>query len=877
MRVSFFRTAIFGAVILLMSNGVSAQTVYTTSGNVDNSNSVVKKQSTVVYASTEEDLVSGGSGFTVGDYVVDDATGSVFRVTGVTTGTDSSGNSVTGVISSLAVAWYGANVADLTGQTEKLIPDVTDNTNQTLAGTSPSTTQPTNASIKIISTQKMDIGANPISLQDKFNGEYDPRDYGVKLDGSQDDLANFARFYAIVPDRGVIKFPCGAKLPPFPTTSSHVGIHNAGKSVTWDLTCAGVWGGTAAVDNDLADRDLIKMNISGGEWWRRNNTNDGDQFPILSTLVNYRGGGSGAYASGEFGQVNSFSIGSNAFHNAKYTVQTLLVQANDYEQAKWDDQNTGYMEYAEMHNDSSFWPFVVQMTDTSGAQARGWTLTDEYDVGGNGRDFGTDWRRPDDETYAIEPYYAPLDSARKVIAFLPGSVHPDGVSQWQPFHYYNVGDRVYTPNNDSIMVAKTAGYSGAYEPNLTGIQPLDDGTSVHPYEAQESGDLSAIPTAVPHDTYFTVGNVFKLKATDGNAYYYWVSTSPGPNDSNQVNQTMGSLFDTGVNALMSKLKPYTVFVPHDNVTSPSCDDVYTCYAGFTFIPVDPATITAVTKAYNSGTNSQMVTWDKTNTRTEEIGLGIDFQGEYGTPYGRYHNFDPIWVTPISGQARLINAFLDASWMIDWAKTTATIRMHAGQKIDFDANGTEAGKNRHTLSYSSSDSAMEFRTSSGSSDPTAFTDSPTYIFGDDGTIHLANPWGMSRVVTTHGNDANNISFDFTYPVITAYTDSVFMGYIPHDHGSTPDNTAVDCTVGEYHDTLAAHYSCIAPNTWAKTSWVPVSVEGLSAIAAETHTEGDRAWCHDCRAPGEAIGKGTGRWIYLNSKSVWKTEDGLDASN
>ena len=125
--------------------------------------------------------------------------------------------------------------------------------------------------------------------------------------------------------------------------------------------------------------------------------------------------------------------------------------------------------------------------------------------------------------------------------------------------------------------------------------------------------------------------------------------------------------------------------------------------------------------------------------------------------------------------------------------------------------------------------------------------------------------------------NNISFDFTYPVITAYTDKSLMGSIPHDHGSAPNSTSVDCTVGEYHDTPYAHYSCIAANTWAKFPQIPVTIEGLSSITAETHAEGDRAWCHDCRAPGEAAGAGTGRWIYLNTASVWKTDDGLDASN
>lgn len=53
--------------------------------------------------------------------------------------------------------------------------------------------------------------------------------------------------------------------------------------------------------------------------------------------------------------------------------------------------------------------------------------------------------------------------------------------------------------------------------------------------------------------------------------------------------------------------------------------------------------------------------------------------------------------------------------------------------------------------------------------------------------------------------------------------------------------------------------------------------LTTLQSETHQVSDQVWCSDCRAPGESTGSGTGRWVYLNSKSVWKTTDGLDASN
>lgn len=806
---------------------VNAQTL-DSDGNValPLSPSTIAAPQTLVYQVTSETLTSGGDNFSVGDMVYDSLSGTVFKVTSLASVTNTTPNGTQyGPIGTMDVMYYGATKTLAVGTISDLVPMVTASSNEMSSWGSTPLHRITNGKVKINSSETVNIGQYPRTLQSHMSDEYNPRDYGVKLDGSQDDLTAFARFYAILPDRSVIKFPCDSILPPWPShPAQHVGFHQGNKNVTWDLRCVGQWGAGAGLDNDVGDQDLVKMSVLGGEWWRRNNASAADWGPILNTTLNYREGSAGQYASGEFSQQSSVAFNTTAFRNAQSTVQTVLINPQDYIQAKWDDQNTGLMEYAAMHNDSSFWPFVFQMTDTSGAQARGWTLTNEYDVGGDGRDFGTDWRRPDDETYAIEPYYAPMDSARKVIAFLPGSTIPDNSSEWQPLHYYHAGDRVYTPNNDSILVAKTSGYSGAYEPTLDGIQPLDEGTSVHTYEGQESGDLSKIPTAVPHDVYITVGNVFKLKATDGNSYYYYLSTTPGPWDPNQINQTMGAFSggQTPVDTLMSQLKPYTVFTPHDNVTSPSCSDVYTCLYGFTFIPIDPATITAVTAAYNGGTNSQMVTWDRVNTRTEEIGLGIDFQGEYGTPYGRYHNFDPIWVTPISGQARLINAFLDASWMIDWAKNTATIRMHAGQKLDFDADGTEAGKNRRTLSYSTSDGAMEIRQSDGSSDPTAYTDSPLFIFDDWGTLHMDTAKGLNIGVVRAAigrNNANTFSFSFSDgPVIHAWIDATDMGIIPHYDDTAPSSSTASCNTGEEVDTDAKYYyKCVAQNTWKRIPW------------------------------------------------------------
>ncbi|MBS4074953.1 hypothetical protein KGY14_07085 [Ameyamaea chiangmaiensis] len=48
--------------------------------------------------------------------------------------------------------------------------------------------------------------------------------------------------------------------------------------------------------------------------------------------------------------------------------------------------------------------------------------------------------------------------------------------------------------------------------------------------------------------------------------------------------------------------------------------------------------------------------------------------------------------------------------------------------------------------------------------------------------------------------------------------------------------------------------------------------MSAIMSASHSEGDRVWCHDCRNGGQAAHAGTGRWVYLDSASAWRTDDG-----
>lgn len=56
----------------------------------------------------------------------------------------------------------------------------------------------------------------------------------------------------------------------------------------------------------------------------------------------------------------------------------------------------------------------------------------------------------------------------------------------------------------------------------------------------------------------------------------------------------------------------------------------------------------------------------------------------------------------------------------------------------------------------------------------------------------------------------------------------------------------------------------------------SSQTLYAIQHSAHSEGQQVWCHDCRAPGDAPGAGTGRWIYLDTTNGWRTQDGILAT-
>lgn len=60
--------------------------------------------------------------------------------------------------------------------------------------------------------------------------------------------------------------------------------------------------------------------------------------------------------------------------------------------------------------------------------------------------------------------------------------------------------------------------------------------------------------------------------------------------------------------------------------------------------------------------------------------------------------------------------------------------------------------------------------------------------------------------------------------------------------------------------ATHYDTTGPS------------QTLSQTKKKQHFEGDRVWCHNCRNQGQSTGQGTGRWIFFDSQSIWRSDDG-----
>lgn len=53
--------------------------------------------------------------------------------------------------------------------------------------------------------------------------------------------------------------------------------------------------------------------------------------------------------------------------------------------------------------------------------------------------------------------------------------------------------------------------------------------------------------------------------------------------------------------------------------------------------------------------------------------------------------------------------------------------------------------------------------------------------------------------------------------------------------------------------------------------------LTSIKAATHSPSDRVFCGDCLNSGQGTGNGSGRWIFMDNKNTWRSEDGLAAQD
>lgn len=53
--------------------------------------------------------------------------------------------------------------------------------------------------------------------------------------------------------------------------------------------------------------------------------------------------------------------------------------------------------------------------------------------------------------------------------------------------------------------------------------------------------------------------------------------------------------------------------------------------------------------------------------------------------------------------------------------------------------------------------------------------------------------------------------------------------------------------------------------------------LTSIENSSHQASDRVFCGDCLNSGQATGAGSGRWIFLDTKSQWRSDDGVIAAD
>lgn len=277
-----------------------------------------------------------------------------------------------------------------------------------------------------------------------------------------------------------------------------------------------------------------------------------------------------------------------------------------------------------------------------------------------------------------------------------------------------------------------------------------------------------------------------------------------------------------------------------------------------------------------------------------------------------------------------NATFEQNGAHSWART------QTGTYIDFTADGTLLGLDKHLLGYENGNglvykvkkdmsvsgpsetwiNALSIDDSSithiyDESTPISQTDTASNSTHSDGlstTQYLGSSENSSRF-NSHGEFSSTVSnTQFGY-FGNDYTHPDIMSWITYNSGDSTSGYEW-WNYSSYTNDGPHQLMLLNPTGFYLTNRVPllsvynktsldngsITTDGsgnlqvksllpLASITSQTfatiqsgnYTEGEKVWCHDCRSPSQATGTGTGRWIYLDSAKTWRTEDGLLASN
>lgn len=299
-----------------------------------------------------------------------------------------------------------------------------------------------------------------------------------------------------------------------------------------------------------------------------------------------------------------------------------------------------------------------------------------------------------------------------------------------------------------------------------------------------------------------------------------------------------------------------------------------------------------TTAISDGTAS----WIFLGVRKYQIGCFICTGGKDGS-----EEFGAL----IGSTSMFYDSPIDLSTVVYDTAINSVMRTEENSFFDLSANGTQAGQNNHLFGYGSYNgigwSTLEYivnknvvlhvndagfigvpvggiKATGTTFDDAATSNTPfTEIYGASGD----NAGVKIRAI---GREEQFDIYNFSghpvriYPAIAGWVVNGADSYYTLQSGEWAHGYVA------YGNNLNIHSSNHVGNFLAdgdislSKAVIPTNTtQTLSAIRAAGYTAaGTQIWCGTCRAPGEATGTGTGRYVYLNSKGVWKTLDGIDAS-